>query len=242
MALNNIRLGDYISLFEEKNDDEKYGLEFVKGISTQKKFIETKANMDGVSLKGYKVVPPNCFAYVPDTSRRGDKISLAYNDTNKPILVSSISVVFKIIHKELNPMYLFMYFNRPEFDRYARYNSFGSAREPFNYEDMCDIEIELPDLSIQEKYVSIYLNMLSNQKVYEQGLGDLKLVCDGYIEELRRKLSSEKIGPYIEEIDERIEEMQEEVDTIDAEAEEAVTSDSDDEPKKKKGFFGRLFK
>ena len=188
MALKKIKLGQYISLYEEKNSNEKYSVDYVKGISTQKHFIETKANMEGVPLNGYKVVPPGCFAYVPDTSRRGDKISLAFNDTNKPILVSSISVVFQVSSKDLSSMYLYMYFNRPEFDRYSRFNSFGSAREPFNWEDMCDIEMELPDLKTQEKFVNLYLAMLENQKAYERGLEDLKLVCDGYIEDLRRKM------------------------------------------------------
>jgi len=190
MSLKKVKLGNYIEVCDEKNSDEMYSLEYVKGISTQKFFIETKANMEGVPLKGYRIVPPGCFAYVPDTSRRGNKISLAFNDTNEVILVSSISVVFKVKNEKcLSSRYLFMYFNRPEFDRYSRYNSFGSAREPFNWEDMCDIEIELPDLLIQEKYAAIYKSMLENQKAYESGLDDLKLVCDGYIENLRKTTS-----------------------------------------------------
>lgn len=200
MALKRIRLGDYIEQCDEKNTNELFSLEYVKGISTQKYFIETKANMDGVTLKGYKIVVPGCFAYVPDTSRRGDKISLAYNDTNKVILVSSISVVFKVINeKELSSEYLFMYFNRPEFDRYTRYNSFGSAREPFNWEDMCDIEIELPDLSTQEKFVKVYLSMLENQKNYERGLEDLKLVCEAHFDEIRKSIKTEPIIRYLTE-------------------------------------------
>ena len=179
MTFMRVRLGDYILQCDEKNTDELFSLEYVKGISTQKYFIETKANMDGVSLKGYKIVRPGCFAYVPDTSRRGDKISLAYNDTNKVILVSSISVVFKVINeKELSSEYLFMYFNRPEFDRYSRYNSFGSARETFDWSEMCDIDIELPSIEIQQKYVSVYKSMVANQKAYEKGLDNLELVCD----------------------------------------------------------------
>lgn len=197
MALRRIRLGELIELCDEKNTDGKYPLESVRGISTQKFFIETKANMDGVPLTGYKVVKPGCFAYVPDTSRRGDKISLAYNNTAETFLVSSISVVFKASNSELLADYLFMYFNRPEFDRYARYNSYGSAREPFNWEDMCDIEIELPDLETQQKFVDVYLAMVANQKSYERGLEDLKLVCDGYIEDLRKKMPVEEIGKYI---------------------------------------------
>ncbi len=197
MALKKIKLGELIEQCVETNTNEKYGLAFVKGISTQKQFIDTKANMDGVPLKNYKIVEPGCFAYVPDTSRRGDKISLAYNNAKEVVLVSSISVVFKVSSPLLSPDYLFMYFKRQEFDRYSRFNSFGSAREPFNWQDMRDIELELPDLPIQENFANIYLSMLENQKSYERGLGDLKLVCDGFIEDLRKKIPSEKIGPYI---------------------------------------------
>jgi len=197
MTLNRIKLGKYIKLCDEKNSDEELSIESVRGISTQKRFIETKADMDGVSLRNYKIVRPNCFAYVPDTSRRGDKISLAYNDTNKSYLVSSISVVFCIDNEQLDSEYLFIYFNRPEFDRYSRFNSWGSAREAFSWQEMCDIELELPSIEIQRKYVAIYKAMLENQKNYEIGLDDLKLVCDAYIENLRRKFISEEIGLYI---------------------------------------------
>lgn len=99
--------------------------------------------------------------------------------------------------------YLFMYFNRHEFDRYSRFNSWGSARETFSWEDMCDMEIDLPPLAIQQKYVDVYNAMLENQKSYERGLNDLKLVCDAYIEDLRRKMPCEKIGKYIKECNQR---------------------------------------
>ena len=99
--------------------------------------------------------------------------------------------------------YLFMYFNRPEFDRYARFNSWGSARETFSWEEMCDIEIELPDLPTQQKFVDVYKGMVSNQQAYEKGLEDLKLVCDGYIEDMRRKIPCEPIGDYIRQYTEK---------------------------------------
>lgn len=144
------------------------------------------------------------FAYVPDTSRRGDKISLTFNHSKETFLVSSISVVFKVKNIEvLSPEYLFMIFNRPEFDRFARFNSWGSARETFSWKDFCDIELNLPPLSIQQKYVDVYHALLANQKSYEEGLDDLKLTCDAYIEELRRKIPSENIGKYITQINER---------------------------------------
>ena len=203
MALTKIKLGELIRQSSQKNEDESLSLEAVRGISTQKQFIETHADMEGVPLKNYKVVKPNEFAYVADTSRRGDKISLAFNVSDEHYLVSSISTVFYVEKTDiLNPLYLFMYFNRPEFDRYSRFNSWGSAREAFDWETMCDIEIELPDLATQQKYVDIYKGMVANQAAYERGLDDLKLVCDGYIENLRRKFPCEEIGKYIEIVDE----------------------------------------
>ena len=200
MALTKYRLGELIAQCDEKNEDLKYTLENVRGISTQKFFIETKANMDGVSLKPYKVVNPDEFVYVADTSRRGDKIALAFNNSDGAYLVSSVYTVFKVKDRDiLSSEYLFMYFNRPEFDRYSRFNSWGSARETFEWDDFCDIEIDLPPLIIQEKYVAIYNAMIENQQSYECGLEDLKLVCDAYIEDLRRKNPSRKIGRYLEQ-------------------------------------------
>lgn len=198
MALRKIKLGELIELSEETNADLKYSLEDVKGISIKKIFIETKADMQGVSLKPYLLVKPDYFAYVTVTSRNGEKITIAHNTTENTYIVSSSYVVFKVKDNNvLDSNWLFMYFNRPEFDRYSRFDSWGSAREVFSYESMCDIEIELPDIDTQRKFVDVYLSMLENQKSYERGLEDLKLVCDGYIEDLRRKTPCEEIGPYI---------------------------------------------
>lgn len=197
MALIKYKLGELIEQCDERNIDGKYIVDDVKGISTGKLFIETKANLDGVSLVSYKVVKNNEFAYVADTSRRGDKIALAYND-DKEILISSIYTVFRVQKPDLLlSTYLYMYFNRPEFDRFSRFNSWGSARETFDWADFCDIDIELPSKDIQEKYVDVYNALLANQQSYERGLENLKLVCDAFIEDLRRKTPSERIGPYI---------------------------------------------
>lgn len=204
MTSTRYRLGEFIEQLDARNTDGKYRVEDVRGIATSKDFIMTKADMDGVSLASYKVVGPGEFAFVPDTSRRGDKMSLAYNNSTSSYIVSSISCVFRVHNQDkLLPDYLYIYFNRPEFDRYARFNSWGSARETFTWEDMCDIEIDLPPIEIQKKYVDVYNAMVANQKCYEQGLEDLKLTCEGYIEDLRRKMPSEKIGPYIECINEK---------------------------------------
>lgn len=204
MALTKYKLCDLIELCTEKNQHLKYGVDDVKGISIQKIFIETKADMDGVSLKPYTLVKPDCFAYVTITSRNGEKITLAYNNTENTYIVSSSYIVFRIIRKDiLLSEYLFMFFNRSEFDRYSRFNSWGSAREAFSWNEMQDIEIDLPPINVQQKYVNIYTAMLENQKCYETALDDLKLVCDAYIEDLRHKLGTQSIGKYLKSIDER---------------------------------------
>lgn len=202
MALTKYKLGDLIELSDERNFELQYGIDDVKGISIQKIFIETKADMTGVSLKPYILVKPDSFAYVTVTSRNSEKITIAHNDSSNTYIASSSYVVFRVKKKDLLlSNYLFMYFNRPEFDRYVRFNSWGSAREIFNWEDMCDIDIDMPPLPVQQKYVDVYKSMLANQRSYERGLEDLKLVCDGYIEELRRKIPCEKIGKYIDQSD-----------------------------------------
>lgn len=202
MALRKCKLGELIELCTETNYDLKYSLKDVKGISIKKDFIETKADMKGVSLKPYLLVRPDCFAYVTVTSRNGEKVTIAHNTTSYTYLVSSSYVVFRVKNENiLNSDWLFMFFNRSEFDRYARFDSWGSAREVFSFESLCDIEIELPDIDIQKKYVAVYLSMLSNQKSYEKGLDDLKLVYDGLLDELKHKNELVEIREYITQVD-----------------------------------------
>ena len=202
MPSNKVKLGTLIEPVENRNSNEQYSLEHVRGIATSKIFIDTKANMDGVPLTSYKIVEPDMFAFVSDTSRRGDKISLAYNDSEIPYLVSSISTVFQISNKnKLLSDFLFIYFNRPEFDRYTRFNSWGSARETFSWEDMCDIDVELPPLPIQQKYVDIYKAMVENQQTYERGLDDLKKSFEVLIDKYKHNANKIAVGNILNEID-----------------------------------------
>ena len=199
MALHKYKLGELIQLEDERNFNGQYALGDVKGISIQKVFIDTKADMQGVPLAPYILVKPDFFAYVTVTSRNGEKITLAHNTTNNTYIVSSSYVVFSVLKRSLlDSNYLFMYFSRPEFDRYARFNSWGSARETFDWDTLCDIDIELPDLPTQQKYVDIYNAMVANQQAYERGLEDLKLTFEGYMDNLRRQHTHERIGTYIE--------------------------------------------
>lgn len=204
MALSRYKLGELIELRDERNSDGKFTLEDVKGISIQKKFIETKADMQDVSLSPYILVKPDYFAYVTVTSRNGEKITLAHNVTNQTYIVSSSYVVFQVSRPDLLLSdYLFMYFNRPEFDRYARFNSWGSARETFDWDTMCDIDIELPDLPTQQKYVDIYKAMVANQQSYERGLEDLKLTFDVLIDNIKQKSVYRPVYELLKEVDNR---------------------------------------
>lgn len=204
MELSKYKLGELIEITDERNYSGKYLLDSVKGISTEKAFIDTKANMDGVPLDSYKVVNPGEFSYVPDTSRRGDKIALAFNNSVGAVLISSIYTTFTICRKDkLLPEYLYMFFNRPEFDRYSRFNSWGSARETFSWEDFCDIDITLPSIEQQRKYVDVYLALQKNLAAYQSKVEELKLVCDGYLDKLKVESEKLRIGESIEQCDER---------------------------------------
>lgn len=197
MTSTKYKLGNLIQQLNDRNSNGDYGVKDVRGISIQKTFIDTKANMNGVSLKPYKLVRPNSFAYVTVTSRNGEKITLAHNTTDNTYIVSASYVVFGVSKPEvLLSDYLYIYFNRTEFDRFARFNSWGSARETFTWEDMCDIEIELPPIEVQKKYVDVYKSMVKNQECYESGLNSMKIACEAYIEELRKREPLSKIGLY----------------------------------------------
>lgn len=204
MGLTKYKLGDLIEQCDERNTSNFYFATDVRGISTEKSFIETKANLSGVNLTSYKIVKHGEFAYVADTSRRGDKIALAFNSTKNEILISSIYTVFNVHRIDLlDADYLFMYFNRPEFDRFSRFHSWGSARETFGWEDMCDIEIALPPIDIQRKYVAVYHAMLANQQSYERGLEDLKLTCETLIDAYKHKAPKVSVGDILHEVDNR---------------------------------------
>lgn len=199
-----VRLGDYIEQCDERNVEGRYALENVRGISTDKVFIPTKANMDGVSLNSYKVVNTGCFAYVADTSRRGDKIALALNLTLNPYLISSIYTTFRTRNNnDLLPEYLFLLLSRSEFDRYARFNSWGSARETFDWSELYQVEIPLPSIEVQRELVDTYNGLKSLAEQNEALIPRLSAVCQAYIVDCRAKYPSVPLGEYIEQLDRR---------------------------------------
>ncbi|RGS16229.1 restriction endonuclease subunit S [Blautia obeum] len=206
MGLTKCILGHYLELCSNKNTDLVYGIDDVRGVNNLKQLMTTKADLNGRDLSKFQIVNPGEFVFNHRTSRNGSKFSIAYNDGDKPIICTEDYVVFKIrddCKKILNARWLYMFFNRPEFDRFVITNSWGSSTEFYNWEDIQAIGLELPPLLIQRKYANVYNAMLENQKSYESGLDDLKLVCDAYIEDLRRKLPCDIIGNYVHQYNEK---------------------------------------
>ncbi len=197
-----IRLGDFIEHSTINNKDEKYGIELIAEVNNEGVFTSPKGNPEGVNLKPYKIVNNGAFVYNPS---RLDLGSITYR-TEGMCIVSHLYIVFYLNEegkKRIDPLYLFMYIRRQEFYREVRFRNFGSQRPEFNFNDISEIKMPLPSIEIQRKYVAIYKVMLANQQSYERGLEDLKLVCDAYIENLRREMPCEKIGTYIAEVNER---------------------------------------
>lgn len=196
MALTSIRLGDYIERSTENNSDLKYGEELITGVNSSGVFAPPKGSTLGVDLKPYKIVNNGAFVYNPTRLNLG---SLAYR-TEGLCIVSHLYMIFYLTEegkKIIDPQWLYIYFHRDEFKREVTFRNFGSQRPEFNFKDMSDIIVPLPDIDTQRKYAGIYNAMSSNQQCYERGLEDLKLTCDAYIEDLRRKTPCEEIGPYI---------------------------------------------
>lgn len=178
-----VPLGEYIEQSDERNSEEMYLLEDVTGISNEKSVIPTKADMKDVSLTPYKIFKPNEFCYVTVTSRNGGKISLALNNTGQAKIVSSSYVVFRSIDKSiLLPEYLFLLFNRPEFDRYTRFNSWGSARETFDWNEMCRVQIPLPPIDVQQAIVDVYHCMERAKQIATTARKKLKTLCPALVQ------------------------------------------------------------
>ena len=199
MALNNYKLGDLLMRNSEENKDLIYGISDVRGVRNTKGISNTKIDVSGRNLKTFLVVRPGGFIF---NHRVHDKLGLGYNTSDETYIFTNDYVSFyvkpEVKNRILLPDYLYMWYLRPEFDRYMLFKTYGSATLFFSWDNMCELEIELPDLPTQQKYVDVYNAMVANQQAYERGLEDLKLTCDAYIEDLRKQIPPEKIGKYIE--------------------------------------------
>lgn len=206
MALSKYKLGKLIELRDVRNSDLQYGIADVRGVNNLKQLMPTKADLNGRDLTKFQIVSPGEFVFNHRTSRNGSKFSIAYNDGERPIICTEDYVVFRVkddCKQILEAIWLYMFFNRPEFDRYVITNSWGSSTEFYNWEDICSISLNLPSLAIQQKYVAVYNAMLANQQSYERGLEDLKLTCDATVEHLKKKYPLQTFGGYINRVDVR---------------------------------------
>ena len=181
-------LGDYIQQSDERNTDLQLSL--VRGVSIHKKLIETKANMSGVSLKNYRIVRNGQFVFNPNTARMGERIPIALNE-GEDCIVSQIYPVFEVCNEEkLLPEYLFLFFKRSEFDRYARFHSWGSARETFDWDDMCNVKLPIPDIEKQKAIVTIYHTLETRKRINEKLKASIKPLCPvlmkGVMEEMSK--------------------------------------------------------
>lgn len=200
MALTKVKLGNFIELLNNRNLDFIYGVDDVRGVNNLKELMPTKADISSRDLSKFQIVAPNEFVFNHRTSRNGSKFSIALNNTQNSVICTEDYVVFRIkpeCKNTISALWLYLFFNRPEFDRYVITNSWGSSTEFYNWEDLCNVVINLPPIEIQQKYVAIYEAMIANQQSYERGLEDLKLVCDAYIEDLRRNNCTEPVGKYM---------------------------------------------
>lgn len=197
MALTKYKFGDLIELTNQKNTSLQCSAEDAIGVNIDKVILPMRGDTEAKDVSTFHLVPPRHFAYNPRGSR---KLGIGFNNTEKTYIITFNDNVFRIkenAHDILIEEYLFMYLCRKEWDRYAEFISWGSSTEVFDWNEFCKEEIALPSLDIQKKYVAIYNSLLANQKSYERGLDDLKLVCDAYIEDLRRKYPCKRIGDYI---------------------------------------------
>ena len=162
-------LGDYIQVVDNRNKD--LSITNLLGVSIEKRFIPSIANIVGTDLSNYKIVKTGQFAYGPVTSRNGEKISIAYLDSEDCIISSSYTVFEVVKTDELDSEYLMLWFSRPEFDRYARYKSHGSVREIFDWYELCAVELPVPSITEQRNLVKAY-KTITNRIALKKQIND----------------------------------------------------------------------
>lgn len=202
MALTKYLLGSLLERNTETNAQNTFGLSCVRGVTNAKTISNTKVDVSYRDLSKFLVVRPGGFVF---NHRVHDKLGLGYNTTADTFIFTNDYVAFyvkpEISMTTLSPDYLYMWFLREEFDRYMLYKTYGSATLFFSWENMCELEIELPPISVQLKYVAIYKTMQANQKSYERGLEDLKRSFEALVDEQKHHAPKRNMGTILKEID-----------------------------------------
>lgn len=201
MGLKKYKIGKLISVCDERNS---YGYTNFYGLNINKEFMPTWANTEGLDESKYKVVRKKRFVFSGMQTGRDECIRISMYNGEEPIIVSPAYTTFEVTREDIViPEYFFMLFLSKEKDRFGAFCSDGSIRSNLDWERFVDFNITLPSITQQRKYVDVYLALQNNLAAYQSKVEELKLVCDGYIEELRRKMPVEKLGPYIRPCDER---------------------------------------
>lgn len=193
------RIGNYIRLVSNRNSD--WAITNLLGVNIYKNFMPSVANTSGVDLSKYKIIRKGQFATNIMHVNRDEILPVALFQKDEPAIVSPAYMTFEVIDEtELLPEFLMMEFQRPEFDRRAWTYCDSSVRGGLEWERFCDIEIPIPHIVEQRKFVALYNGLLTNQKTYANSLADLQLICDTYIENLIRTEEPKTLGDYIERI------------------------------------------
>ncbi len=193
------RLGDYIRLVDNRNKDLL--VTNLLGINITKNFMPSIANTSESDLSKYKIIREGQFAYSAMQVGRDETIRLALYREENPAIISPAYLVIEVNNEnELLPEYMMMWFQRPESDRYGWFISDSSVRASLDWERFCDIQIPIPSIDEQRKFVALYNGLMTNQKVYENSLTDLQLICDSFFDKLKKEKKGELLGPYIKPI------------------------------------------
>ena len=199
MELTKYKIGELIEIVDERNN---LGIRDFYGINIKKEFMPTVANTEGLDETKYKVVRKNRFVYSGMQTGRDECIRVSMYNGDAPILVSPAYTMFEVIATNVvNPLYFFIKFLSNEMDRYGAFCSDGSIRSNLDWDVFCDIELELPRLSVQQKYIEIYNTMNENQKNYEYCMSDLKLSFELLIDMYKHKSKKKKMSEVFKEVD-----------------------------------------
>ena len=175
-----VELGEYIEEFDRRNSDN--AIKLVKSVSVTKEFKETNAKVNKDELSGYKLVPPYHIAYV-QTTKNEKCFANALNTSSDIYVVSQVDrVIFSRDPKVLDIRFLHLIFRSKEFDRYAIFNSWGSARETFDYSELCRTRIPLPPIEEQRSIADLYNCLEEAKKIASEAREKLKTLCPALVQ------------------------------------------------------------
>ena len=193
-----VRLGELIEIVVRPNVDNKYGINDVRGVSNTKQIQSTKANMDGRNFSPFTIIAPSEFVFNRRTTRNGERLGLGFNQSDRHYIFTEDYVPFRVKDENvLHPAYLYILFLRDEFDRYVRWDSWGSATEFFNWENMCDVIIPLPSIETQRALVAIYDGLQKTIAENETLIKEMESVCHAFVVDCKTKYPKVKLGEWI---------------------------------------------